>query len=188
MRRLTLFLLLLCWPAAVPAQQVEIHFYSKDLAKTFPHAFVRLTGTGLDTNYGFTAERVSPAILMGPVKGKIQTVPPDYVARSQRHFSLSLSDEQYRLVLAVIEQWRAAPQPSYRLNSSNCVHFVASVAQALGLNAAPAPQLIKKPRSFLEKVTHDNSQLIAGWNGLPGQAGSPLQAQHDPAGDSISRH
>src|SRR5688500_4735171 len=107
-RRLILFILLLCWPAALAAQ-VEIHFFSKDLGSSFPHAFVRLTGTidstgqAIDTNYGFTAVRVSPAILGGAVPGKIQTVDAKYVSRSQLHFSLSLSEEQYRSVLAVVE-------------------------------------------------------------------------------------
>ena len=123
-----------------------------------------LTGAGSDTNYGFTAARVSPAILAGPVKGKIQTVDPHYVSRSKLHFSLTLTDEQYRAVLAVVEKWRAAPQPSYRLNSSNCVHFVAEVAQALGLDAPPDPKLMKKPNSFLENVTRENSVRIANWN------------------------
>lgn len=170
MRRLCLFLLVLtlAWPQAARAA-VEIHFYSKDLGASFPHAFVRLTGTvdstgeQLDTNYGFTAVNVSPAVLMGPVAGKIQTVDPPYVARSLKHFSLPLSEEQYRSVLAVVERWRTTPQPSYRLNSRNCVFFVAEVAAALGLQAPPAPRLMKKPKSFLQKVTTDNSALIQSW-------------------------
>ena len=173
MRLRFILLLLLCWPASAAAQ-VEIHFYSKDLAKSFPHAFVRFTGDGIDTNYGFTAARVSPAILAGPVQGKIQTVDPEYVGRSKRHFSLRLSDGQYRAVLAVVEKWRSAPQPSYRLNRSNCVHFVAEVAQALGLSAPPDRKLMKKPKSFLEKVTRDNQALIAGWDRSPAQ--TPHQA------------
>ena len=164
-QRFILFLLL-CWPASLAAQ-VEIHFYSKDLAKSFPHAFVRLTGAGTDTNYGFTAARISPAILAGPVKGKIQTVDPQYVSRSKLHFSLMLTDEQHRAVLEVVEKWRTAPQPSYRLNSDNCVHFVAEVAQALGLAAPPDPKLMKKPKSFLEKVARENSSLIANWDRVP---------------------
>ena len=164
--RLILFILLLCWPAALAAQ-VQIHFYSKDLAKSFPHAFVRLTGPALDANYGFTAVRVSPAILMGPVRGKIQSVDPQYVSRSSLHFSLDLTGDQYREVLRVIDKWRSAPQPSYRLNSANCVHFVAEVAQALGLDAPPDHKLMKKPRSFLEKVTRDNALLIANWPRSP---------------------
>ena len=160
--RFTLLLLLICWPASLAAQ-VDIHFYSKDLARSFPHAFVRITGVATDTNYGFTAARIGPAVLVGPVTGRVQTVDPHYVARSQRHFSLRLSDEQHRSVLQVVEKWRAAPQPSYRLNSANCVHFVAEIAQVLGLNAAPIPKLMKKPKSFLEQVTLDNQALIAGW-------------------------
>ena len=166
--RLILFLLILCWPAGAAAQ-VAIHFYSKDLAKSFPHAFVRITAAGIDTNYGFTAVRVSPAVLVGPVTGKIQTVDPQYVWRSKHHFSLSLREDQYRSVLGVVEKWRSAPQPSYRLNSSNCVHFVADVAQVLGLSAMPDAKLMKKPRSFLEKVTRDNFVLIANWNRFPVQ-------------------
>ncbi len=169
MRSILLAILLLGW--SVPASAaVEIHFYSKDLAKSFPHGFVRLTGTlepagqAIDVNYGFTPVRVAPAILMGPVKGKIQMVSPRYVERSVRHFSLKLDDAQYRTVMAVVEQWRGLPQPSYLLNSRNCVHFVAAMAEALGLKAPAVPHLMKKPKSFLQKVTADNMPLIANWN------------------------
>ena len=170
MRRIRLFLLivLLGWASAASAE-VEIHFHSKDFASTFPHAFVRLTGsdpsTGqpLDINYGFTPERLSPGILVGPVRGMIETVDPVFVARSDRHFTLKLSDEQYRSVMAVVESWRTAPQPSYRLNSRNCVHFVAEVATVLGLQALPFKPLMKKPKSFLRKVTQDNLALIRDW-------------------------
>ena len=168
MRSFLLFLML-AW--AVPATaKVEIHFYSKDFGSSFPHGFVRLTGTvestgeALDVNYGFTAMRVSPAILAGPVKGKIHTVNPHYVSRSDRHFSLELSDAQYRTVLRLVEEWRNIPQPSYLLNSRNCVFFVAEVAEAIGLKAAPVPKLMKKPKRFLQKVTEDNRALIASWN------------------------
>ena len=187
MRRLCLFLLVfaIAWPQAAWAA-VEIHFYSKDLGASFPHAFVRLTGTvdstgeQLDTNYGFTAVNVSPAVLMGPVAGKIQTVDPPYVARSLKHFSLPLSEEQYGKVLAVVERWRRTPQPSYRLNSRNCVFFVAEVAAALGLHAPPAPKLMKKPKSFLQKVTADNSTMISAWQG-------PLPAAPDAAAGTPRR-
>lgn len=173
--RLLLLFLLLGW-GGVARAEVEIGFYSKDLASTFPHAFVRLTGVdtttgqGFDTNYGFTPVRVSPGVLFGSVDGMIQTVDPEYVSRSDRHFSLKLDTEQYRAVLAVVEQWRTAPQPNYRLNSRNCVHFVAEVAAALGLHAPPAKGLMKKPKSFLQKVTSDNAALIAQWTQRTGLA------------------
>lgn len=170
MRRLRLFLALILLGWAAPGfAEVHVHFQSKDFASTFPHAFVRLTGsdpaTGqpIDTNYGFTPTGVGPGILLGPVRGMIQTVDPVYVSRSDLHFTLPLSDEQYRAVLAIVEKWRAAPQPSYRLNSRNCVHFVAEVAAALGLHAPEVKGLMKKPKSYLRKVTADNLALIQQW-------------------------
>ena len=176
------FLVLLLIGLASPAfAEVQIHFYSKDFASTFPHGFVRLTGTvdstgeSIDTNYGFTPVQIGPRILAGPVRGMIQTVKPEYVARSVRHFSLVLSEEQYSAVLAIVEQWRTTPQPSYRLNGRNCVDFVAALATSLGLSAAPDPKLMKKPRSFLQKVTRDNASLIAQWR-------APLSAAAQKAG------
>lgn len=169
MRRfLVLLLVLTGWSGAASAG-VVLHFQSKDLASTFPHAFVRLTGTDdvtgqpIDVNYGFTPVSLSPAIMLRPVAGMIQTVDPLYVSRSDRHFTLALTADQHRSVLAIVEAWRSAKQPSYRLNSRNCVHFVAQIATALGLHAPPAPGLMKKPKSYLRKVTADNLALIQRW-------------------------
>lgn len=162
-------LLFLLWPAAAVAA-VEIGFWTKDTDKSFPHAFIVLEGTvdstgeAVSTNYGFTAKRVSPAVLLGPVSGEIITVGDAYVARSQRHFVLTLSDEEYRRVTDLVRRWQGLEQPSYRLNSRNCIHFVAEVASALGLRADPIPGLMKKPRSFFQQVKADNETLIAGWS------------------------
>lgn len=192
MRGVRLFLLFILLGWAAPAfAAIEIHFYSKDLASTFPHAYVRLTGTvdstgeTVDTNFGFTPERVSPGILLGSVRGMIQTVDPLYVSRSDRHFTLPLTEEQYRTVMAIVEKWRSAPQPSYRLNSRNCVHFVAEVAAALGLHAPEVKALMKKPKSYLRKVTQDNLALIQQWanrfglaaRSAPAPAPAPAPAQ-----------
>jgi len=179
MRRLFLFLILALGWAGAASAEIEIHFHSKDMASTFPHAFVRLTGTdertgeAIDTNYGFTPASLSPAILLGPVHGMMQAVSREYLERSDRHFSLKLSDEQYRTVLAIVEKWRTAPQPNYRLNSRNCVHFVAEVAAALGLSAQPERKLVKKPKSYLRKVTQDNLALIEAWGRPPPALAAP---------------
>jgi len=168
-RRFLLFLIVLLGWAGEAAAAVEIHFHSKDMASTFPHGFIRLTGTDdstgqpVDTNYGFTPVSLTPSILFGPVPGAIQRVDPAYIARSDRHFTLKLTPEQYRTVMAIVERWRAEPQPSYRLNSRNCVHFIAEIASALGLYAPVVPQLMKKPKSFLRKVAQDNLALIEQW-------------------------
>ena len=167
--RRVLFFLCLCLFAAPASAEVQIHFYSKDLANSFPHAFIRLTGTveatgqPVDANYGFTPLRVSPAILAGAVKGKIVGATPKYIARSNRHFSLTLTDEEFARVLQYVESWRAMPQPAYRLNSRNCIHFVAGIATMLGLNAQPVPKLMKKPKSFLQHITRANQQIFASW-------------------------
>lgn len=167
--RLILMLLVFTWASAVQAQ-VQIAFYSKDMASSFPHAYVRLTGTlgqggkAIDTNYGFTPVSTSPSILFGAVPGTIETAGTDYVARSDRHFAVELSDSQYRRVLAIIEKWRSAPQPSYRLNGRNCVDFVAEIANAIGIRAPVIPKLMKKPRSYLDEVARLNAALLAHWN------------------------
>ena len=160
--------MLLSWGAAARAE-VEIAFHSKDFASTFPHAFVRLTGTvdstgeTIDVNYGFTPQRLSLKILSGPVHGVIQTVTPAYVARSDRHFSLKLNEAQYRTVLGLVESWRNAPQPSYYLDGRNCVTFIQHVAMSLGLTAPDAPRLMKKPKSYLRLLTAQNAQAIRRW-------------------------
>ena len=180
--RLLLLVLFIGWGASAQAQ-VEISFYSKDMASSFPHAYVRLTGTDdrtgqpIDVNYGFTPASLGPGILFGSVKGIIESAGPEYVARSDRHFSLALTDAQYAQVTAIMEKWRDAPQPSYRLNGRNCVDFVADIAVALGLQAPVIPKLMKKPRSYLDAITELNSTLIAHWS----EHLATLQASGPPA-------
>ena len=191
--RTLLILILFGWASAASADR-EIAFYSKDFASTFPHAYVRLTGTDpsgkpVDTNYGFTPLGLGPGILLGSVKGMIETVDPVYVSRSDRHFSLKLSNEQYRQVLAVVEKWRTAKQPSYRLNGRNCVDFVADVAKTLGLSAPVIPKLMKKPKTYLDTITRMNAALIAQWAKPIGTAekGAPPAAANSNAPPQAGR-
>ena len=163
-----LALLLLVLPAPAAAA-VEIAFYSRELGgNNFPHAFVVLTGTvdatgeRVETSLGFTARAVTPAILFGSVSGEVQIEGERQIARSNRQFSLTLSDERYRAVMAVVESWRGRAQPSYNLNRANCVHFVAELARAAGLRVETPRQLMKKPRSFLEHVRGLNPGLAPG--------------------------
>lgn len=159
-------LLMLLSPAAAFAA-VEISFYSKDMGSSFPHAFVRLTGSldssgeEVDVNYGFTATRVSPAVLLGSVQGEIMSVDDAYIAASDRHFSVTLSDSEYGVVLAAVERWRTLPQPSYNLNRRNCVFFVADMAATLGMTADTPRALMKKPRSYLEALGRANRDWLA---------------------------
>lgn len=140
---------------AAPARaEVILSFYSHDLSSTFPHAFVTLKGKtedgrAIDTNFGFTAKAVTPAILMGSVGGKVETSKPDYVASSDRQFAVKLNDRQFDAVMALVERWRTLPGKSYNLNRRNCIHFVGEIAQTVGLRVVFEKDLLKKPKSFL---------------------------------------
>jgi hypothetical protein len=165
-RRVSLTLALLCAFLAGPAfASVELSFYSRELGTNFPHAFVVLKGTvdatgeQVDTNMGFTAHSVTPALLFGAVRGEVEVVEAGYVARSNRQFAVTLTDDQYRRVLAVADEWRNEPQPSYRLRLHSCVHFVSAIAAAVGLRVDNSQRLMNRPRSFLERVIALNPQL-----------------------------
>lgn len=159
-------LFLLAFLVAMPARaEVSVSFYSRDFGEVFPHAYFEVTGTLDDgtavprTNYGFTAKNVTPAILFGSVDGEIVTMNPTYVRKSDRHFTIPVSDDHYRALMAVVADWRGRPGDSYNLNRANCVTFVADAAKALGLAVNPDTEFTKKPKSFLEEVTRLNPRL-----------------------------
>ena len=163
--RLIAFLLagLLALSAAPAAAAVQITFYSKQLSSSFPHSFVVMRGTldrngaRIDEDYGFTARSVSPAILMGSVKGHVVSDhDASYVRASDAHFTVTISDSEYERVMAVVERWRTMRQPSYDLGSRNCIHFVAQIAGAIGMRADTPKKLMKKPRSYLDHLTAAN--------------------------------
>jgi len=165
-RQLCLLALLLIGMSGPAVAAVEVAFYSRELGgRNFPHAFIALSGTidatgeRIDTRIGFTAHNVSPAILLGSVRGETSDPGADQIAISIRQFALTLSDERYRALMAVVESWRGRPQPSYNLNRANCVHFIADLARAAGLRVENVPRLMKRPRSFLQHVRALNPQL-----------------------------
>lgn len=145
--------------------EVIATFYSHDFGDHFPHAFVKLKGTvdstgeAVDTNYGFTAVSVSPAILMGSVKGMIESKDAKYISKSNPHFSLRLSDAEYAKFSAFVEKWRNLPGKSYSLNKRNCVHFAMEAAVLLGLNVNRQSKFFKKPKSFILEMMKLNSGL-----------------------------
>jgi hypothetical protein len=134
------------------------HFGTYGFGVTFPHAHVVLSGTtGADAkpvkaNFGFTAQTISPSILWDSVEGYVISMPDDYIAMSRPHFSLPITDEQYRSVLAVVDRWRKYPQPSYNLETHNCVTFVKEVAIAIQLPAGNSVKFIRSPKEFLEDL------------------------------------
>ena len=166
-RRLLVFIALSMAAVSPALAGVTVTFYSHELGNSFPHAFFRVTGTldaggpPVDQNYGFTARRVTPAILFGPVEGEIEHAKPGYVESSDAQFTLAISDAEYHRLMAVVEKWRSRPGRSYDLNKANCVHFIGEAAAAVGLVVDVPARLMKKPRSYLQDVQRRNSGLLA---------------------------
>lgn len=163
--RLTALLAVLLFALfAAPAHAaVQITFWSKELGSSFPHAYVTLEGTldrsgeRISEDYGFSARTVTPAILWGKVKGQvISDHSASYQEGSGRHFTLTVTDAEYDMLMAAVTRWRTAKQPSYDLDKANCVHFVGDLAASLGMDGAPRKGMMRKPRTFLNAVTEAN--------------------------------
>lgn len=160
MIRLLVVALALFLPLSPVSAEVVARFYSRDFGEVFPHAFFEVEGPGVPKkNYGFTAKSVTPAVLMGAVAGKLIEMKPTYVAKSRVHFTLRLSDDQYRKLMAVANDWGSRKQPSYDLYKANCVSFIRDAAQAVGLKTNPNTRFLGKPKSFLTEVQSLNPGL-----------------------------
>lgn len=160
-------LLLLALATIVPAQAaVTITFWSQEFGQNFPHAFFTFSGApdaggpAVNESYGFTAKAITPALLMGSVGGRIDRPKPSYIAKSNAHFSVVLSDAQYAAVRSLIVEWSETGDSHYNLNRRNCVHFVAEAARRSGLQVIEDKKLMKKPRSFVQSVEQANAGRV----------------------------
>jgi len=143
-------------PGAAQAD-VTVTFWSQELGRNFPHAFftlhgVRADGTDVHLSYGFTAKAITPAILFGTVPGRIEETSEAYIARSNAHFSVVLTQAQYDAIMKLVAEWGEEGDHRYRLNSRNCVHFVAEAMRRAGLVVIEDKKLMKKPRSFIQSI------------------------------------
>lgn len=150
-----LLLLVAAWPAQAA---VTLTFWTRELGNYFPHAFVTLKGAtdageAVDSSYGFTARSIGPAMLFGSVKGRIDITNKQYMTRSHALFSVVLTEEQYRAVLRVRDEWDAETgDATYNLNRRNCVHFVGEIARRAGLVVEEPKKLMKRPTSFTRSL------------------------------------
>ena len=166
---LVLLVLVLVGSPAAHAR-VEVHFHSFNgslLIGRYPHTFVVFDGVLDETgervweNYGFSARRASPAVLRGPVEHVVMTEKDKYIGTTNRHFSVTVSDETYRRMKAEMAAWRDAPGRYYDLETRNCIHFVGRMAELAGLRVEYPGQLLRKPKAWLNHVTGLNPQLEA---------------------------
>ena len=64
-------------------------------------------------------------------------------------------------ILALVALWGGPGEEGrYRLNSHNCVHFVQEAARLAGLTELERPQLMKRPRSYLQSIAQANAGKV----------------------------
>ncbi|OZA91721.1 MAG: hypothetical protein B7X57_09710 [Erythrobacter sp. 34-65-8] len=162
-----LALIALAWPGAASADVLmSFHSFSGSLfSGRYSHTFIVLEGTldatgeRVSENYGFTAKEVSRAVLQGPVEHAIQVEPAKYIKSTKRHFTVKLSDAQYRRVRAEVERWRTAPGKYYDLDRRNCLHFVGAMAEIVGIKVVYPQSMLRKPRQWLDHLGKLNPWL-----------------------------
>lgn len=171
MGRIVKLLIALCacvWAQAVSAE-VTVSFHSFNgsvLFGRYPHTFVVLNGTledgtEINENYGFTAKRATPAVLRGPVIHAMLIEKPKYIRKTNRHFTIDITDQQYREIVAEMVRWRDAPGKYYDLDTRNCIHFVGTIAQMVGVTVEYPDNMLRRPKKWLNHITSLNPQLGA---------------------------
>ena len=167
--KLFLALFALAWSNAAFAE-VKMHFHSFNGSVFFgryPHTFVVLEGTlestgqRVNENYGFTAKRTTPAILSGPVEHDILVEEQKYIGKTNRHFTVTLTDAQYRQVKALKNKWQNAPGKYYDLEKRNCIHFVGEMAKIAGLKVDYPKKMLRRPKKWLNHISALNPELGA---------------------------
>lgn len=168
LRRLLALFAFLSLAIAQPAlAQVRLSFHSFNgsIIGRYPHTFIVMDGTldetgqAVNENYGYTAVTITPAVLLGPVPGTIYIEKPKYIKSTNRHFTVPISDAQYHAIVAEMRRWRDGPGNAYRLDDHNCIHFVAKIAELVGLQADVPKALVRKPKAWLNYVTRNNPRL-----------------------------
>ncbi|HMP56477.1 MAG TPA: hypothetical protein PKD92_07890 [Novosphingobium sp.] len=163
-------LIVLSLVMALPAQaQVLLSFHSFNgsmMGGRYPHTFIVMEGTleadgtPVNENYGYTSVRVTPEILSGDVDATTHIKKQKYITTTNRHFTVPISDAQYRAIVDEVRSWRDAGRV-YNLDTRNCIHFVARIAQIAGLRAEVPRDLTRKPRAWLNLIGRLNPQLGA---------------------------
>ena len=159
----------LAWsPAALAKVTMSFHsFNGSVLFGRYPLTFIVLQGTEeatgrpVNENYGFSARVAGPAVLSGPVEHIVMSEKPKYVRTTNRHFSVELSDAQYRQVSQEVAKWRDAPGKYYDLDTRNCIHFVGRMAQLAGIKVEYPADMLRRPKKWLNHIAAINPRLGA---------------------------
>ena len=166
--RVFALLVALGW-SSLAAAAVDLTFHSFNgsvVAGRYPHAFVSMAGTLEDgtvvkENFGFSAKRTTLAVLNGPVEHTILVEKDKWLTRTNRHFTITITDQKYREVRALVEAWRNAPGKYYDLETRNCIHFVGEIAKIVGLEVVYPEKMMRRPKKWLNYITGLNPRLGA---------------------------
>ncbi|MEO0462889.1 MAG: hypothetical protein AAF127_07145 [Pseudomonadota bacterium] len=163
-------LLALIWAGpAFAAVQAHFHSFNGNVFwGRYPHTFVVLEGTleatgeRVNENYGFSARSVTPAILSGPVEHMVLAESAKNIRKTNRHFSITLSDTQYRRIVREVRRWKNYPGKYYDLEKRNCIHFVGKIAQLAGVTKVDYPDdMLRRPKMWLNYIGAKNPKLGA---------------------------
>lgn len=164
-----LAMLALRWGSAALAE-VRIHFHSFNgsvLWGRYPHAFIVLDGTleangkAVNETYGFTPKSVAAAATQDWVEHLVEGEDEKYVRSTNRHFSITLTDEQYYDVIREVRRWSMEPGKRYSLDKRNCIHFVGRMASLMGLLVEYPEDMLRRPKKWLNHIVAINPQLRA---------------------------
>ena len=166
--RSLVLLVALGW-SSLAAAAVDITFHSFNgsvLAGRYPHTFVSMVGTledgtAIKENFGFSAKNTGLHLLNGPGRHMILVEKEKWLTKTNRHFTITISDETYHEVRAMVEEWRNAPGKFYDLKTRNCIHFVGEIARIVGLQVAYPENMLRRPKKWLNHITGLNPQLGA---------------------------
>ena len=151
---------------------VEIHFHSFNgsFFGRYPHAFIVLEGT-LETdgrkvkeNYGFSAKSSTAAFTQDWAEHAVYVEPDKYIRKTNRHFTVTLTDAQYWRIIREVRKWQSEPGERYSLDSRNCIHFVGEMAKILDLRVQYPSNMLRSPRKWLNHITTLNPSLGASVN------------------------
>lgn len=165
----TLILMITFAWASMAAAEVNITFHSFNgsvFAGRYPHTFVSMEGrlddgTTVKENFGFSAKKTTIAVLNGPVEHTILVEKDKWLTKTNRHFTMTVSDGKYREVRAMVEAWRNAPGKYYDLDTRNCIHFVGEIGKILGLKVDYPADMLRRPKKWLNHITSLNPSLGA---------------------------
>jgi hypothetical protein len=168
LRYLPALLALVTASAAWAHVNVTFHSFNGSMPfGRFPHAFVAFDGT-LDAtgervheNFGWSAKNLTPAILQGPVYGVVLVEKEKYLKSTNSHFTIALTDAQYKRLRDEVQAFRTHSGKYYSLQDRNCIHFVGRMAELLGLKVDYPRELLRKPREWLNRIGDMNPQLHA---------------------------